>query len=360
MRKDDIIRQTTVSLPLAPLPKSGPGQYFLSVALALVCLWIDGAFGYLGATQDPTVSLILTQKNPITRMLDYGFVPLVINFILITVAVILLWRILARQLKKQLQAEKVHVAQLQTQLVEMGQLAAMGELAAAVAHEINNPLSIMMENSGWIQDLLDTEDLTKADTRAEIESSLKTIITQGHRCREITQKLLSFARKPETTQQVLSINAFLEDIVGYARQKFKHSKIKVLDELSPSVGNVLASPSELQQVILNLINNAADALETQDGYIRIRSSSTLKNIQVLIQDSGPGIPEEILSRIFEPFYTTKPVGKGTGLGLSICRDLIERMGGEIKVQSSPEQGTSFYVHLPVHDQDQSPPAVDNT
>lgn len=342
MRKAPFIPRNTV-WPQAKSPRHfGHGQGGLKIIPTLIGL---GVFFIL--TASPVLASPLAQKNPMTPMLSYG-ISLGLNIILVTLGALGIWWILDRQLKKRLQAEKAHVTQLQTQLVEMGKLAAMGELAAAVAHEINNPLSIMMENSGWIQDLLDTEDVTQADTREEIESSLKTIITQGHRCREITQKLLSFARKPETAQQVLSINDFLEDIIGYARQKLKHSKIKVLDELSPSAGHVLASPAELQQVVLNLVNNAADALDNQDGYIRIRSSSTFKHVQILIQDNGPGIPEEILSRIFEPFYTTKPVGKGTGLGLSICRDIIKRMGGEIKVQSSPENGTSFYVHLPVH------------
>ncbi|NLV96733.1 MAG: HAMP domain-containing histidine kinase [Desulfovibrionales bacterium] len=358
MNKDYCIPQSNTLLPQVQLSRCrGLGRLFLGMTISLSGLCVEGAGHHLWAASSALNSSLAA--NSTSFALPHGLA-LGLNIILVTFGAIGIWWILDRQLKKRLQAEKTHVAQLQTQLIEMGKLASMGELAAAVAHEINNPLSIMMENSGWIQDLLDTEDVTKADTREEIEASLKTIITQGHRCREITQKLLSFARKPETSQQILSINAFLEDIIGYARQKLKHSKIKVLDELSPGAGHVLASPAELQQVVLNLVNNAADALDSQEGHIRIRSSSTSHQVQILIQDSGPGMPEAVLSQIFEPFYTTKPKGKGTGLGLSICRDLIERMGGEIKVQSSPEKGTSFFVRLPKHDHDSSCTMQENT
>lgn len=287
-------------------------------------------------------------ETAIAQMLSHGVWPLVLNLILVIIAVIVIWRTLAHQLRKQIQREKAHVAQLQMQLVEMGKLAAMGELSAAVAHEINNPLSIMMENSGWIQDLLDTEDLRTPETRAEIEDSLKTIITQGQRCREITQNLLNFAHKPENAPQIVDINAFLTDIIGYARQKTRHDQIKILDELSPHTGSVLASPAELQQVVLNLVNNAIDALKNSDGYVRIRSFADAQNVQIMIQDNGQGMDEQVLKHIFEPFFTTKPKGKGTGLGLSICRDLVEKFGGTITVHSELNKGTIFRIRLPRH------------
>lgn len=259
------------------------------------------------------------------------------------------WYTRVRRLEKRLAAEKTHVEQLQLQLVDMGKLAAMGELSAGIAHEINNPLAIMMENSGWIQDLLSTEEIPSPETRTEIETSLQTIVTQGHRCREITHKLLSFARKSETTRRVQPVNAILEDIVGYARQKTKHTRVRLLAELEPEAGGVLASPAELQQIILNLVNNAIDALDAHEGCIQIRSMSDAEYVRIEVHDTGKGIPKDVFPRIFEPFYTTKQAGKGTGLGLSICRDLIDKMGGDISAESAPDTGTTFRIRLPRQD-----------
>ena len=254
--------------------------------------------------------------------------------------------ILARRTKQRLLKSELELSQMQKHVLDAGKLAAIGELAAGVAHEINNPLAIMMENAGWIQDLLKSEDPLSPENMAEITLSLQTIATQGHRCREITHKLLSFARKTDSSANVAHINSLLEDIAGFARQKAKYREVEVQLSLDPEVGDVECSPTEIQQIILNLVNNSIDAIEKDSGVVQLKSVREEKFVRIDVRDNGHGIPAHILPHVFEPFFTTKDAGKGTGLGLSICRDILARMGGSISVESTPGQGCVFHVHLP--------------
>lgn len=125
---------------------------------------------------------------------------------------------------------------------------------------------------------------------------------------------------------MVHINSLLEDIAGFARQKAKYRGVEVRLNLDPQAGDVEISPTEIQQIILNLINNAIDAIEKEDGLVQLRSSREDNFVRIDVEDNGPGIPGDILPNIFEPFFTTKAAGKGTGLGLSICRDILSRMG----------------------------------
>jgi two-component system NtrC family sensor kinase len=254
---------------------------------------------------------------------------------------------MARRTEARLLKAEFMQQQMQRQVVEAGKLAAIGELAAGIAHEINNPLAIMMENAGWIQDLLKADSQQSAEDMEEIQASLQTIATQGHRCRDITHKLLSFARKTDNVKQTLHVNPLLEDIAGFVRQKAKYRGAEVRLALDPDAGQVEGSPTELQQIILNLVNNALDAVDGEGGLVELRSAREGDTASIAVRDNGHGIPRDVLPRIFEPFFTTKPAGQGTGLGLSICRDILTRMGGSIAVDSVPGQGTTFVVRLPL-------------
>ncbi|MDP3431187.1 MAG: ATP-binding protein [Desulfomicrobium sp.] len=259
--------------------------------------------------------------------------------------------ILAGRTKRRLRRTELELRRMQKHVLDAGKLAAIGELAAGVAHEINNPLAIMMENAGWIQDLLKSDDPLSSENMAEITLSLQTIATQGHRCREITHKLLSFARKADSNVNVAHINSLLEDIAGFARQKAKYRDVEVRLSLDPQAGDVECSPTEIQQIILNLVNNSFDAIEKDVGVVQLKSVREGKFIRIDVEDNGHGIPAHILPDIFEPFFTTKDAGKGTGLGLSICRDILAKMGGSISVESASGQGCVFHVHLPRHAKD---------
>ena len=238
------------------------------------------------------------------------------------------------------------------QVVESGKLATIGELAAGIAHEINNPVAIMVEEAGWMEDLLEEEDLASCENVDEFHRALAQIHTQGRRCKEITHKLLSFARKTDSTLNDVQINDAVREIVSLTAQMARYNNVIIETRLAEGIPFIRISPSELQQVILNLINNAIDAMEKTGGTITIETKVShieKEHLVVVIADNGPGIARDNLSRIFDPFFTTKPVGKGTGLGLSICYGIIERMRGKIDVHSEVGGGTRFRIWIPFQD-----------
>jgi len=237
------------------------------------------------------------------------------------------------------------------QIVETGKLASVGKLAAGIAHEINNPVAIMVEEAGWIGDLLEEEEFHESENLNEFERALKQIKTQGHRCKEITHKLLSFARKTDSRTQETQVNDLVKELVALSEQRAKYSKITIDTNLEKNLPITYMAQSEMQQILLNLINNSIDAMDKKGGELTITTYSEGDGIGIKVSDNGPGIPEANLSRIFEPFFTTKPVGKGTGLGLSICYGIIQKMGGQIEVESVIDSGTTFHIRLPV----QGPP-----
>ncbi|RJP80802.1 MAG: sensor histidine kinase [Desulfobacteraceae bacterium] len=232
------------------------------------------------------------------------------------------------------------------QVIETGKLASIGELAAGIAHEINNPVAIMVEEAGWIQDLLEEEEFKKSENLDELNRALKQIGNQGRRCKEITHKLLSFARKTDSRTQEVDINQLIREIIGISEQRAKYSKIVFQSDLYSGLPNVRASQTEIQQIFLNIINNAIDAMEKSGGSITISTRQSTDTVMIEFADTGPGIPMANLGRIFDPFFTTKPVGKGTGLGLSICYGIVKKLGGDIQVKSVVGFGTTFQILLP--------------
>lgn len=235
------------------------------------------------------------------------------------------------------------------QIIETGKMASIGELAAGIAHEINNPVAIMVEEAGWIGDLLEEEEFSESGNLDEFKRALTQINTQGRRCKEITHKLLSFARKTDSTVKDVQLNDIVMEIVNLSSQMAKYNKVTIKTALQKTLPYITISPSEIQQVMLNLINNALDSMEKTGGAIHIStkiSEIEPEHIVIVVEDDGPGIPEANLPRLFDPFFTTKPVGKGTGLGLSICYGIINKMGGKIDVQSTVGKGTRFRIWIP--------------
>ena len=232
------------------------------------------------------------------------------------------------------------------QVVETGKLASVGRLAAGTAHEINNPVAIMVQEAGWIDDLLKEEEFQDGENLQEIKRALKQIGVQGKRCKEITHKLLSFARTSDSQIQNLQINEMIREVVAIS-DKTSYTGITINTHLDESIPVIYGSQTEIQQVLLNLINNALYALEKDGGNIDIATHLAGRNVMVIVEDDGPGIPKANLDRIFDPFFTTKPVGEGNGLGLSICFGIIQRMGGSITVHSTVDVGTRFEILLPL-------------
>jgi two-component system NtrC family sensor kinase len=233
------------------------------------------------------------------------------------------------------------------QVIETGKLASVGELAAGIAHEINNPIAIMIEEAGWIEDLLEEEDLTGSENEEEFYRALSQIKTQGRRCKEITHKLLSFARKTDSRIVEISVATLLAEIAHLSSQRAKYSNVEIKTDFEENLPPIPASETEMQQVFLNLVNNALDALEKTGGIIMLNARRADGDVIVTVSDNGLGIAEANLGRVFDPFYTTKPVGKGTGLGLSICYGIIKKIGGEIHVNSTKGEGTAFEIRFPV-------------
>jgi two-component system, NtrC family, sensor kinase len=244
------------------------------------------------------------------------------------------------------------------QIVETGKLASVGELAAGIAHEINNPVAIMVEEAGWIEDLLEEETFEDGENIKEFRRALEQIRNQGRRCKEITHKLLSFARKTDSTIQEVQIKDVIEELISLSSQRAKFSNVAITSDIENDLPALQISQTEIQQVLLNLINNALDAMEKKGGALDVRAKRKNGSIDINVEDTGPGIPEANIGRIFDPFYTTKPVGKGTGLGLSICYGIIKKMGGEIQVRSTIGVGTSFRVRIPLPKNNQNNGAVE--
>ena len=240
---------------------------------------------------------------------------------------------------------------MNAQIIEAGRLASVGELAAGIAHEINNPVAIMVEEAGWIEDLLEEEEFKECKNMGEFRRSLKQIRDQGDRCKSITHKLLSFARKTDSRVQDVQVNDAIEEIVSLSTKRAKYSNVTINTNLQKDLPLIRVSQAELQQVFLNLINNALDVMDKKGGTVSIVTKlqpGYIDHSRIVIEvaDDGPGIPAANLSRIFDPFFTTKPVGKGTGLGLSICYGIINKMGGELGVNSVVDEGTTFRITIP--------------
>ncbi|MBA3010568.1 MAG: ATP-binding protein [Proteobacteria bacterium] len=273
----------------------------------------------------------------------------IVIFILGCIAILSVTFVLPRNIVKLISISDQKSEAMNKQVVESGKLATIGELASGIAHEINNPVAIMVEEAGWIEDLLEEEDLKECKNLDEFKRSLRQINTQGKRCKEITHKLLSFARKTDSTINDLQINDSVTEIVSLTAQMARYNNVIIQTILQDDIPYIRISPSELQQVILNLINNAIDAMEKSGGTIVIQTKTSRieeNHVVLSIEDDGPGIPKENLDRIFDPFFTTKKVGKGTGLGLSICYGIIQKMGGEIEVYSHVGVGTKFRIWIP--------------
>jgi len=232
------------------------------------------------------------------------------------------------------------------QIIETGKLDSIGELATGIAHEINNPVAIMVEEAGWVQDLLH-EGIDKNNNLEEFIRALKQIETQGRRCKEITRKLLSFGRKMDSRVESVQLNDLIEEVVSLSSEKARHANVKINTRLDPHLPEIQASVTEMQQVLSNIINNGLDAMENKGDHLDINSISHEDHIVITVRDNGPGIPAINLSRVFDPFFSTKPVGKGSGLGLSICYGIIKKMGGRIDFESVVGEGSAFNIMLPL-------------
>jgi signal transduction histidine kinase/ActR/RegA family two-component response regulator len=230
--------------------------------------------------------------------------------------------------------------QINLQLLQTERLAAVGQLAAGAAHEINNPLAIISARTQLLESREDDEKKRR---------DLRQISEQIERISSILQSLMGFARPNAPQVTKVDLNALLQKIVGLVESIFHTHRIPIVQNLSPEMPLILADANQLEQVFLNLVINAQHAMDNGGGVLTIASSflSDGKRVCVTVKDTGCGIPPENLSRIFDPFFSTKSEGKGTGLGLSTAYGIVANHYGEIKVLSEPGRGTEMVVILPV-------------
>jgi len=230
---------------------------------------------------------------------------------------------------------------MEQQLQLAGRLAAVGELAAGVAHELNNPLAAVQ---GFAQYLAERDSVDEA-TRGD----LRTIFKEAQRATKITGNLLSFARKHAPEKRFLSINDVLERSLELHAYRMRVNNVEVVQELDPDLPNTMADFHQMQQVFVNVVTNAEQAMtqERDGGRLVVRTEHVGDVIRISFADDGPGMSSEVLKSVFDPFFTTKEVGKGTGLGLSICYGIVQEHGGQLYAESEPGRGATFVVEIPV-------------
>jgi two-component system NtrC family sensor kinase len=235
--------------------------------------------------------------------------------------------------------------ELSGQLHHAARLASVGELAAGVAHEINNPLAVIAEEAGLLQDLMDPS-LGPQPEPDEIRDHLAAIHDATFRARDITRKLLTFVRKTDVRVDRHDVNSIVEHAVaGLLEREMNVANIRVTRDYGKDLPAVLADRGQLDQVIVNLVTNAIDAMPS-GGELTLRTRAKGDAVRFSLTDTGVGIPPEQLEHIFMPFHTTKEVGKGTGLGLSVSYGIIQSYGGDILVESRVGEGSTFTVVIP--------------
>ncbi|MFC1848277.1 PAS domain S-box protein [Chloroflexota bacterium] len=251
----------------------------------------------------------------------------------------------ARDISERKRAEEER-NRLEQQLQLAGRLAAVGELAAGVAHELNNPLAAVQ---AFAQLLNDNDDLDKT-----VKGDIETIYREAQRATRITTNLLRFARRHKPEKQFISVNDIIEKSLELHEYRMKSNNIDLVLELDPDIPMTMADSDQIHQVFVNIITNAEQAMTDAHGKgnFLVKTQRTNQMIRTTFTDDGPGIQNTNLRNIFDPFFTTKEVGKGTGLGLSICFGIVQEHGGQIYAKNNPDKGATFVVEIPVISLDQ--------
>jgi two-component system NtrC family sensor kinase len=242
------------------------------------------------------------------------------------------------------------------QLLQAEKMAALGQTISGVAHELNNPLATILN---WAERLSQQATLDESMRRG-----LETILSESERAARIVRNLLTFARKRQTTRAMVDVNQVIRETLALRAYDQRVNNIAVIEALAAGLPQVFADGHQIQQVLLNLVINAEQAMLAANGrgtlVVRTWHDARQESIILEINDDGPGISDDLQPKIFDPFFTTKEVGKGTGLGLTVAYAIVQEHGGRIRLESRPNQGASFYVALPVSGARLPPSAASRT
>ncbi len=230
---------------------------------------------------------------------------------------------------------------------QIEKLASLGVLAEGVAHEINNPVNIMVNEAGWISELLEGDELKDVPDKADIQRALESIKRQGKRCRAITEKLQALGGRIDPRPRETDLNKLIPSLVEKARERAEILGVTIRTEVVQDLPVLVCSPLEMEKALQNIVDNAFDAMETTGGVLQITVGSDESEVVITMADSGLGMEPATLARMFEPFFSTKKVGKGMGLGLSIAHSIVKTLGGSVSAISSPRHGATFTVRLPI-------------
>jgi len=273
------------------------------------------------------------------------------TFVLVTLAVFLLAGIVilvrTRQVVGTQMAAQEHEAELSGQLVQAAKLASVGELAAGIAHEINNPLAVIAEEVGVLKDSLDPELAEEDEEPVDLQEHLDAIHEAVFRCRDITRKLLTFVRKTEVKVESQDLHEILDEVLdAILGNELAISNVTVERRYDRRISEIQTDRNQLIQVFVNLVKNALDAMPG-GGRLTVTTASRGNRVAVAVQDTGGGMSPSHVERVFLPFFTTKDPGEGTGLGLSVSYTIIRDFGGHFYVESAVGKGSTFTVELPL-------------
>jgi two-component system NtrC family sensor kinase len=242
---------------------------------------------------------------------------------------------------------------IQEHLAQTSKLVSLGKMAAGLAHEINNPLAIISESAGYAREVMEMAEAKglelTPEQKKEINTVFEDIVGEAFRGKDITQRLLGFARRVDAKITEVDVNRLAQDLLKYyTRILTKSGQTRIIEELDNRLPIIRTDPSQLQQVIINLIDNAIHFTSKKGGEIRLTTEYRQSGVAIKVHDNGPGMDQSVKEKIFDPFFTTKPVGEGTGLGLAICYGIVKKLGGEIYVQSEKGKGATFTIILPLN------------
>jgi two-component system NtrC family sensor kinase len=300
-------------------------------------------YGYAYIEGTPFILMVIKKlESPVLHWLDHRSD--VLWFLLVSVALILLVIMYgATHMARQLREADLRRVKAFHNMEYTNKMATIGRMAAGVAHEINNPMAIINEKAGLIKDLVGfSGDIPQKE---KLLGQVNSILQSVERCSLVTHRLLGFAKRMEVHQETIDLQDLLKEVTGFQHTETAHRNIAVNYDFQTDLPRIESDRGQLQQVFLNIFNNAIAAVD-DGGKIDISVAPRDQSVVVAVTDNGAGIAQENLKHIFEPFFSTK--GEfGTGLGLSITRDIVEKLGGEIDVQSERGKGTRFLITLPI-------------